>query len=313
MNYVFGIDVGGTMIKLGLFTQDGELVEKWSIETCLSDDDESILRDIWAAVSQKMEEKQISADQVLVLGMGVPGPVLADGTVNKCVNLGWGRFNAAAALERISGLPVRCGNDANVAALGEQWKGGGAGLSNIVMVTLGTGVGGGIILGGRILGGVNGAAGEIGHIHMYDDEEESCGCGNKGCLEQFTSANGIILLAKRYMKAHGDVKTALGSEYTLDSIGIFKAAGAVDAAAQGIINEMFDLLGKALSYISCVIDPEAYVIGGGVRKEGEYLTEGIKASYDKYAFHASRGTKVLLAKLGNDAGIYGAARMAIDA
>ena len=313
MKYVFGIDVGGTMVKLGLFTEQGELIEKWSIETQLSDDDESILRDIWAAVSAKMTERGIAAGEVLGLGMGVPGPVLADGTVNKCANLGWGRFNVVEALERISGLHVRCGNDANVAALGEQWRGGGAGLQNIVMVTLGTGVGGGVILDGKILAGVNGAAGEIGHMHMYDDEEETCGCGGSGCLEQYTSANGIIRLAKRYMKRHGDGGTKLGTEYTLDSIGIFKAARAGDATAQGIIDEMFDLLGKSLAYMSCVIDPEAYVIGGGVSKEGEYLTDGIKAAFDKYAFHASKGTKVLLAKLGNDAGIYGAARMAVDA
>ena len=311
-NYLFGVDVGGTMVKLGLFDTEGKLLDKWSIVTELSDDEKSILRDIWAAIEAKMQEKAIAKEDVQGIGMGVPGPVLADGTVNRCVNLNWGRFNVKAALEEISGLPVAVGNDANVAALGEQWMGGGAGHSNVVMVTLGTGVGGGIILDGKIVTGSFGAAGEIGHMHMVDGETKACGCGKFGCLEQYTSANGIILLAQEYIAEHGENGTKLGHEVPIDSINIFKAAREGDATANGIIDEMFDLLGRSLAAVSNVIDPEAYVIGGGVSKEGQYLADGIEKAFKKYAFHASEGAKILLAKLGNDAGIYGAARMVME-
>ncbi len=309
--YLLGVDVGGTMVKLGIFDLQGKLLEKWSIDTVLSDDELSILRDIWAAASAKMAEKGMSADEFQGIGLGVPGAVLDDGTVNRCVNLGWGRFNVKEALEGISGLPVAVGNDANVAALGEQWMGGGAGHDSIVMVTIGTGVGGGVIYKGKIATGFFGAAGEIGHVHVMDGETRTCGCGKKGCLEQYTSANGINYLAEKYIAQHGENGTKLGREIPFSSINIFKEARAGDPTAQGIIDQMFDMLGKTLSYVSCVIDPEAFVIGGGVSKEGQYLVDGLEKAFRKYAFHASTEAKILLAKLGNDAGIYGAARIAM--
>lgn len=313
-NYAFGVDIGGTAIKIGLFDERGEILDKWSIDTKISEDEQSILRDIFEEILKKLREKGIKKDSVIGVGLGVPGPVLTDGTVNRCVNLKWGRYNVEQTMQSITGFKVKVGNDANVAALGEQWRGGGAGRSSVVMVTLGTGVGGGVILNGDIITGLNGAAGEIGHMHVYDYEtEDQCSCGKFGCLEQYTSANGIIRLAKKYMRIHGDAGTKLGKEVPLDSIQIFKSAREGDPTAIGIVNEMFSLLGKSLAAVSCVLDPEAFVIGGGVSKEGRYLIDGIKAAYNKYAFHASRDIEILPAKLGNDAGIYGAARLIFGA
>lgn len=191
-NYVFGVDIGGTTVKIGLFTTQGEMVDKWEITTRTDEGGRYILSDIAESIKSKIAERAIAADDVAGIGMGVPGPVKEDGTVLKCVNLGWGIFNVAEELGKLTGYPVKAGNDANMAALGEMWQGGGKGHKNIVMVTLGTGVGGGIIINGKMLSGVNGAGGEIGHMCVNDDETDVCGCGNKGCLEQYTSATGIV-------------------------------------------------------------------------------------------------------------------------
>ena len=198
--YSFGVDVGGTTIKMGLFDMEGNVLDKWEIKTRTEEGGVNILPDIAKAVNDKMAEKSIEKTDVAGVGIGVPGPVDAKGIVHKCVNLGWGVFNINDELGRLLELPVKGGNDANVAALGEMWKGGGQGFESIVVVTLGTGVGGGIIMDGEILTGAKGAAGEIGHIHVDDNETEVCGCGNKGCLEQYTSATGVVRLANRRLK-----------------------------------------------------------------------------------------------------------------
>ena len=307
--YVFGIDVGGTAVKLGLFEPEGVLLEKWQIPTRVCNDESGILQDIADAIQAKLNERGIALEAVGGIGMGIPGAVLPDGTVNKCVNLNWGRFQAGAALEQMTGLPVRIGNDANVAALGELFKGSAAGYSSAVMITLGTGVGAGVIQNGKIIPGVFGAAGEIGHFHMVDGETDICGCGKTGCLEQYVSANGIARLGRRYAALAGE-KTILGRNGPIDSIHVFAAAKAGDAAARQALTHAFDLLGKALAYTAGVIDPEVLVLGGGVSNAGEVLVEGVEQAYRKYCFHASRNTKIILASLGNDAGIYGACRMA---
>ena len=195
--YAFGVDIGGTTVKMGLFETAGTLLETWEIPTDTSDNGKNILPDIAKAVSAKLEEKKLSPLDIEGIGMGVPGPIGPDGTVLKCVNLGWGVFNVEEELNRLTGFKVKAGNDANVAALGEMWQGGGKGFRDLVMVTLGTGVGGGVIINEKILAGTNGAAGEIGHIPMRDDETECCGCGKKGCLEQYASATGIVRMTKK--------------------------------------------------------------------------------------------------------------------
>lgn len=311
-SYAFGVDIGGTTIKLGFFTTAGGLLESWEIPTRTEADGSYILSDITEAVNRFLEEKKISKQDVEGVGVGVPGPVGPDGTVFKCVNLGWGVVNVERRLTELTGLKAKAGNDANVAALGELWQGGGKGYQDIVMVTLGTGVGGGVILGGKILAGVNGAAGEIGHIPMYDDDPETCGCGKRGCLEQYASANGVVRIAGRWLEAHPDTASSLRGMERYTSKEIFDEARRGDAAAAEIVEEAGRLLGKAMASIACVVDPEAFVIGGGMAKAGEILLDVIRKYYRRYAFHASREAEFKLALLGNSAGIYGGVRMVLE-
>ena len=305
-NYVFGVDIGGTTVKIGLFTVDGAMVDKWEITTRTDEGGKYILNDIAASVEAKLAEKEIDKTDVKGIGMGVPGPVKQDGTVLRCVNLGWGIFNAAEELSSIIGLPVKAGNDANMAALGEMWQGGGKGYKNIVMVTLGTGVGGGIILDGKMLSGVNGAGGEIGHIQVNDDETEVCGCGRKGCLEQYTSATGIVRMANTMLNTT-DRPSSLRSAQYVSAKAVFDAAKQGDELASEIVDKHGKCLGKSLAQIACVVDPEVFVIGGGVSKAGSIITETTEKYFQEYAFHACKKTKFTLATLGNDAGMYGGA------
>lgn len=310
--YAFGVDIGGTTVKMGLFETTGELLEMWEIITRTQEDGIYILSDIAESIEKKLEEKGISKLDVEGVGMGVPGPVGSDGTVFKCVNLGWDIFNVEARMNSLTGLRVKVGNDANVAALGEMWQGGGKGYKDLVMVTLGTGVGGGVIINEKMLYGINGAAGEIGHIPMRDDEEECCGCGKKGCLEQYASANGIVRLTKRYLKANENVETRLKAIENFTSKDIFDLAKENDEVCLKMVDEVGILLGKALATISCVLNPEAFVIGGGMSKAGTILTESIRKHYREYAFHAAREVEFCLAKLGNQAGIYGGVRLILE-
>ncbi len=310
--YAFGADIGGTAVKLGLFETSGTLLDTWEIPTRTEENGKYILTDIAEAISSKMEEKDIQKSDIEGLGMGVPGPVSADGTVMKCVNLGWGVFNVEYEMQELTGFKVKAGNDANVAALGEMWKGGGRGYQDIVMVTLGTGVGGGIIVGGHILPGSSGAAGEIGHMPVRDDETEACGCGKKGCLEQYTSANGIVRVTKRYLNAHPEAETVLRSIPNYTAKDICDAAKANDPVGLLMLDEVGRVLGKALASIACVVNPEAVVIGGGMSKAGDILIDVIRKYFDVYAFHASKGIAFTRAQLSNNAGIYGGVRLVLE-
>lgn len=309
--YVFGVDIGGTTVKMGLFTVTGELVEKWEIPTKTSNGGEAILPDVAKSIKEKMQEKSIGADEVSGVGVGAPGPIDAEGVVHVAVNLGWGEFNVSTTLSGLlDGMNVKAGNDANVAALGEMWKGGGQGCNNLVAVTLGTGVGGGIIVDGKILSGAAGAGGEIGHIHIEDKEEEACNCKNKGCLEQYTSATGIVRLAARELASCTEESSLRKGE--LSAKAVFDAVKAGDKLAIQVAEQFGEYLGKGLAAISAVVNPEAFVIGGGVSKAGEVLFEYIKPCYTKYVFHSGKNVEFKLAQLGNDAGIYGAAKMVIE-
>ncbi len=309
----FGIDIGGTTVKIGVLSMEGTLMDKWEIPTRTEEGGKYILEDIAASVKKYIADKGIDMADVVGAGMGVPGPVKSDGTVLMCVNLGWGVFNCAEALSKLLGIPVKAGNDANVAALGEQWQGGGKGHDDLVMVTLGTGVGGGIILGGEILAGVCGAAGEIGHIHIVAPEDTigTCGCGNQGCLEQIASATGIVKLAKRLVE-ETDTPTSLRDLAEITAKDVLDAAKAGDAGAGSVVDKMADYLGSALAAICAVVNPEIIVIGGGVSKAGQYLIDKVSAAFKPKAFHALRNTEFALATLGNDAGMVGAARLILQ-
>ncbi len=308
--YAFGVDIGGTTVKMGFFTSEGELLDKWEIPTRKENSGADILPDVAKSIEDKLAKENISRDDVAGVGIGVPGPVDDTGVVRKAANLGWGVFSIKETLEEIIKMPVVAGNDANVAALGEMWKGGAQGYDDVVMVTLGTGVGGGIIINGKILNGFNGSAGEIGHIHVNDDEEDTCGCGNKGCLEQYSSATGITRIGKKIL-ASTDESSVLRNE-EVNSKTIFDAVKAGDKVAIKTAEQYGSYLGNALAAISCVVNPEIICIGGGVSKAGEVVIDYVKPHYIKNTFHGSRETKFALATLGNDAGIYGAAKLVLD-
>lgn len=308
--YAFGVDIGGTTVKLGLFGEDGGVLEKWEIPTDKKENGEHILPDVAASIEKKLTEKKIAKDEVIGVGVGAPGPIDSEGTVNHAVNLGWGVFNIPDKLSALLALPVKAANDANIAAYGEMWKGGGAGCKDMVAVTLGTGVGGGIISDGRMITGTAGAGGEIGHIHIEDEEEECCGCGNKGCLEEYASATGVVRLARRRL-AKDDAPSML-REGELSAKAVFDAVKEKDPVAIEVAEQFGNYLGKGLAMVAAVVNPEVFVIGGGVSKAGEILFDYICPAFEKYAFQGCRDARFTLAKLGNDAGIYGAAGLFLN-
>ncbi len=310
-NLCFGIDIGGTSVKLGLFTITGELLDNWEIPTRKEDKGSFILQDVAASLEKKIIEKALNKEDIIGIGIGVPGPVKEDGTVLQCVNLGWGIINVAKEMKALTGFDTKVGNDANVAALGEMWQGGGKGYNDLIMVTLGTGVGGGVILGGKIVTGSNGAAGEIGHITVSYDETESCNCTKHGCLEQFASATGIVKETKRLLEK-SDEASSLRNVGVLSAKAIFDAAKEGDSLALQSVEQLGRYLGIALSHVAAVVDPEAFVIGGGVSKAGEMLTEVIKKHYEQNVMLALKGKEFRLATLGNDAGIYGSAKLILE-
>ena len=311
MNYGFGVDLGGTTVKIAFFDRVGTLLEKWEIPTVTADGGSRILPDIAASILQYLERKGIPRGEIIGIGVGVPGPVDEEGTVNRCINLNWGVFNIHKSLGDLTGLPVKAGNDANVAALGEAWKGGGTGCENMVMATLGTGVGGGIIVGGRPVSGAHGAAGEIGHIPVNPAETEVCGCGKRGCAEQYCSATGIVRLAKKRLNADSK-DSILRTATPLTCKDVFDAGNQKDELALEVLEQVYEYMGRFLASVCCVTDPEVVVLGGGVSRAGQPLIDGAKRYFDKYIFHASRSIRFAPASLGNDAGAYGAFKLILD-
>ena len=311
--YAFGIDLGGTTAKVGLFTTAGELLEKWEVPTDTSNAGEHILENLAAAVQGKMQEKGLAAAQVEGVGVGVPGPVLDSRIVPIiCANLGgWGKHNVAEELGgMLGGIKVLVGNDANVAALGEIWMGAAKGCRSAVMVTLGTGVGGGVIVNGKVIDGTHGAGGEIGHITVNRHETAVCGCGKHGCLEQYSSATGVVRCMKKLLDENPDTPCTLrGTDFAAKDV--FDAARNGDALAAREVDEMTDTLGMALATIAATTDPEMFMVGGGVARAGDVLFAPLRKHYQQYAFPSCRETPIQQATLGNDAGIYGAVRLIV--
>ncbi|MBO6239733.1 MAG: ROK family glucokinase [Butyrivibrio sp.] len=308
--YVFGADVGGTTAKIGLLTEGGEKLDFWEIPTRTEDQGKMIISDVSESIRAKMKEKNIEDTEVIGAGIGVPGAVNIDGLCYQAVNLGWENYNVVNDFHSELKLPVKAGNDANVAALGEAWKGGGRGYQNMLLVTLGTGVGGGIINEGKILTGSVGSGGEIGHIHLVDDEPDTCGCGNHGCFEQYASATGAMRLAKRALAASNEDSVLRQGDFECKDI--FDAAKKGDALAVKIAEQYGYYLGKGIAIAATVVNPEIIVLGGGVSKAGDMLFDLLMPSFKKYAFSGCADAKFALAKLGNDAGVYGAAKLVIQ-
>lgn len=308
MKYCFGVDIGGTTVKIGLFKTDGELVDKWEIKTRTENKGEAILPDIAESLKKKMEEKGIEASQMSGIGIGVPAPVDDNGVVQNTANLGWGYKEVNREMEELTGLKVAAGNDANVAALGEMWLGAGKGQKNMIMVTLGTGVGGGVIVNGHPMVGAHGAGGEIGHLCVNYEETEHCGCGKTGCLEQYASATGIARLAKKRLAAD-DAASSLRDKKEISAKTVFDALKDGDKVAEEIVEEFGVYLGHAMANLAAVVDPSVIVIGGGVSKAGEILLDYVEKNFQEKAFFANKNTEFVLATLGNDAGICGAAKL----
>ena len=313
MKYGVGIDVGGTTVKLVWFDETGALLDKWEIPTVTANGGCQILPDIAASVAQYLQEKNIDRSNVIGIGIGVPGPVMDDGTVIKCVNLGWGDVNMKSAMNAL--LPenprVAAGNDANAATLGELCHGSGAGHDSAVMFTLGTGVGGGVVVGGRIVAGAHGGAGELGHLTVEPGETVPCACGKCGCLEQYASANGIVRLAKK-MLSESDLPSALREMESFTSKEICDLARNGEERACQILHRFGEYLGRAMSYAAAMTDPDIFIIGGGMSRAGSLLLDAVLPHYRRYAFHASAKTPMVLAELGNDAGIFGCAAMVLS-
>ena len=310
MRYCMGVDIGGTSVKLGLFETEGKLLDKWEITTRKENHGEQILPDVAASILEKLEEREIRREDVAGVGMGIPAPVDSEGVVQQTANVGWGYKEVTRELsELLDGMRVEAGNDANVAAMGEMWLGAGRGEKNLVMVTLGTGVGGGVIVDGHMIVGHHGAGGEIGHICVNREEEDACGCGLHGCLEQYASATGIAKLARKALSGEHEETVLHGEPSAKD---VFDAVKAGDALATRIADEFGRYLGGALASIAVVADPAVFVIGGGVSKAGPVLIPFVEKAFREKAFFANKDTKIVLAELGNDAGICGAARLILS-
>ena len=312
MKYCFGVDVGGTTVKLGLFTVEGELLDKWEIKTYTENEGERILPDVAEAIKGKIAEKLLKAEEICGIGVGVPAPVDKNGAIERAANVGWMAKEIKKELEELTGFPCVIGNDANVAALGEMWKGAGEGEKDLIMVTLGTGVGGGIIINGEIAPSHRGVGGELGHITVNPDEEATCNCGNHGCLEQYASATGVVRITKKLLTTT-DEASSLRSLENVTAKDVFDAAKAGDGLALKAVETLGKYLGQVIATVALTVDPDVFVIGGGVSKAGQILIDVITKYYHKFATIAGDKNKVpiLLAKLGNDAGIYGSAKMVL--
>ena len=312
MRYGFGVDLGGNMIKIAYFDENGTMLAKWEIPIILDDGGKKILPNIAASIRQFIDQKIIDCGDIIGVGIGVPGPVDGNGVVNKCVNLGWGAFNVSEALSKLVGFPVKAGNDANVAAMGEYWKGGGKGSENMIFAALSTGVGGGIVIGGRLLYGAHGSAAEIGHLLINRDEQETCNCGKRGCVEQYCSSTGIVRLAHRALNSSNQY-SRMRQYNPLTCRDIFRCGRSGDELADQVLDQYFAYLGEALANLCDVVDPEAVVLGGGISKAGQMLLDGVRPHFDRHIFHAARVARFPLASLGNDAGVYGAFTPVLDA
>lgn len=313
MELFSGVDIGGTETKIGLFSGEGELKEKWSFSTNLQDSGSHIIPDVVKEIREKLKKYGYEETELKGIGLGIPGPVAKDGYVKTCVNLNWHEFHPVRELQAyFPDLAVAAGNDANVAALGEYQKGAGKKYSSMMLVTLGTGVGGGIILNGKILSGTHGIAGEIGHIGTGERKRNRCNCGNEGCVDQWASATGIVNRAEELLEADSE-SSLLRREEPLTAKAVCDCAREGDRLALQCLKDCMEPLGKALAFFSHAFDPEGYVIGGGVSRAGGVLLEQIRKSYQKYIYLVPEAAEIVQAELGNDAGITGACMLAINA
>ena len=311
MRYGFGIDLGGTTVKLAYFNEEGTLLHKWEIPTNTANGGKAILPDIAAAIKGYLKENNIPREDILGIGLGVPGPVDQLGNAGQCVNLGWPAQNVSDALSQLTGFPVKSGNDATNAALGECWK-GGHDCNNMVLATLGTGVGGGIIIDGRVLHGFHGCGAEIGHMPLRVGAPDLCNCGKHGCAELYCSANGLVRVAGKIMEKD-ETPSPLRQIPKLTAKDIFDEGKNNDPLALSILDRYYRYLAEFLANICQVIDPEVVVLGGGVSRAGQMLIDGIQPYFRELVLFGAKDIRFEIATLANDAGAYGAFKLAVDA
>lgn len=313
---LLGIDLGGTTIKFGILTLEGEVQEKWTIETNTLENGRHIVSDIVESLKHRLSLYGLTKDDFLGIGMGSPGAVdRTSKTVTGAFNLNWADTQeVGSVIEKEVGIPFFIDNDANVAALGERWVGAGANNPDVVFVTLGTGVGGGVIADGNLIHGVAGAGGEIGHMIVDPENGFMCTCGNKGCLETVASATGVVRVARQLAEQYegsSAIKAAIDNGDTVTSKDIFIAAEDGDKFANSVVERVSRYLGLAAANISNILNPDSVVIGGGVSAAGEFLRSRVEKYFVTFAFpQVKKSTKIKIAELGNDAGIIGAASLA---
>ncbi|GMB07631.1 glucokinase [Thermolongibacillus altinsuensis] len=310
--WLVGVDLGGTTVKLAFVNIYGEIIHKWEIPTDRSEQGKNITTDIAKAIDEKLRELDESKSRLVGIGIGAPGPVnMANGEIYEAVNLGWKNYPLKDRLEVETNLPVVVDNDANIAALGEMWKGAGGGAKNLICVTLGTGVGGGIIVNGHIVHGANGAGGEIGHITSVPEGGARCNCGKTGCLETVASATGIVRIATEKLtqtNVEGVLRTIYNEQGKVTAKDVFDAAKEQDALALEIVDYVTFHLGLALANLANGLNPEKIVIGGGVSKAGSILVENVQTYFKRFAFpRVAEAADIAIATLGNDAGVIGGA------
>ena len=308
--YYIGIDVGGTSVKEGLFDEDGNLLAKASVPTPPIVDAAGFAA-VTEAIDQVVAKAQIPRAFVAGIGLAVPCPIPASGDAKVKANIAINLPELRVAIQKhCPDAVVKYENDANAAAMGEAWLGSAKGVQNVVMVTIGTGVGGGVIVNGDVVSGVVGAGGEIGHMCLNPAEERTCGCGGHGHLEQYSSATGVVRCMKKLLDENPDTSCTLrGTDFAAKDV--FDAARAGDALAAREVDEMTDTLGMALASIASTTDPEMFMVGGGVARAGDVLFNPLREHFKTYAFSSCRETPIVAATLGNDAGIYGAVRLIV--
>ena len=315
---IIGIDLGGTSVKFAILTQEGEIQEKWSIKTNILDEGSHIVDDMIESIQHRFELLGLAATDFQGIGMGSPGVVdRENGTVIGAYNLNWKTLQPIKEkMEKALGIPFFIDNDANVAALGERWMGAGENQPDVVFMTLGTGVGGGIVAEGKLLHGVAGAAGELGHITVDFDQPIPCTCGKKGCLETVASATGIVNLTRRYADEYegdAELKRLIDDGEEVTAKTVFDLAKEGDDLALIVYRNFSRYLGIACANIGSILNPSTIVIGGGVSAAGEFLLQGVQKVYDENTFPLVRTTtKLALATLGNDAGVIGAASLVLQ-
>ena len=314
---LLGIDLGGTTTKFAIMKPQGEIQQRWSIQTDVLNDGNNIIPNIIDSINHHLQLYQMSAKQLQGIGIGTPGSVdYQTGTVDSAFNLNWDRPMALKEqIELHTNIPVQVENDANVAALGERWLGAGNNADNVAFVTLGTGVGGGIIINGQIVHGQGGSAGEIGHMTI-NPQGYRCTCGKRGCLETVASATGIVHVARDYAQEYAgdsELKASLDNGDDLTAKDVFDLAKQNDPLALKVTSAVCDQLGLALSIVAVTINPQYIIIGGGVSNAGDFLLQRVQESYNRYVFSSVKKTTTLtLATLGNEAGVIGAASLILN-